>query len=70
MFDTIRSKGRNEQELVQDLAGLDRLIASRDPGPRDRGSRSAVSFLRELRRDTQDALQLLRVRRHPEPYRR
>jgi hypothetical protein len=70
MFNTIRRKGRDEQELLQHLAGLDRMIASREPTPRDRGSRSAHSFLRELRRDTQDALELLRVRQQPVAYRR
>ena len=58
-----------EEDLLQQLAGLERRIA-RSPTGRDRGSRSALSFLRELRRDRQEVLQKLRVRGNATGHRR
>jgi hypothetical protein len=59
---------RQEEDIQQILVGLEQRIAQAPVG-KDRGSRSALSFLRELRRDRQDVLDRLRVRRHVPAYR-
>ena len=57
-----------EEEILRDLAGLDRRIAE-GPTGKDRGSRSELSFLRELRRERQETLQKLRLSRQGVGYR-
>jgi hypothetical protein len=52
----------SEQDLVRELTGLDQRIATGGQ-PRDRGSRSALAFLVQLRRDRQQSLERLRLRR-------
>jgi hypothetical protein len=59
---TLRALPRSEQELVQEVEGIDRQIA-RGTVPGDRVSRSAVSFLKQLRRDRMERLARLRVDR-------
>ena len=63
-----RVVSRHEEDVQRDLAGLEQRIAEA-PAGNDRGSRSALSFLRELRRDHQEVLEKLRLRRHTAGYR-
>jgi hypothetical protein len=64
----LRSAVRKEDQIVDQLAGLERRIAE-GIRPRDRGSRSVVSFLKQLHRDREETLQRLRREIQVRPWR-